>query len=337
MNDTDCNCSLPARQGTDDEVDKKPNFNPCPRWTCREFEDRLHRFKRLCDASFEGIVIHENGIYIESNQQFAEMFGYDIQEIQGLDGYNLFAPDSRQVAGEKITSGYEGVYQAIGLKKDGTEFPVEVRAKESYLNGRKVRIAVCRDMTLQKAMEREILEREKKYRELYEYAQIPLFRARLSDSKLLEYNRAMVNLLGGQVNQQNLQDDRATHYINPVQWSELLKRLKTETRVGRFEVEFLCRNGLQRWGEITATYYPEKGYLEGLIIDITAMKVLTPTEKRILTLLVQGKTNKQIARQMERSVRTIEDHRGHIMQKLGIENLVELGKYSQFMAWELEK
>lgn len=53
---------------------------------------------------------------------------------------------------------------------------------------------------------------------------------------------------------------------------------------------------------------------------------LTRTEKRILQLVLDGMSNKEIANLLHRSARTIEVHRAHIMHKLGADNLVDLVK-----------
>ena len=55
-------------------------------------------------------------------------------------------------------------------------------------------------------------------------------------------------------------------------------------------------------------------------------KVLTKTEMRVLRLILDGKSTKEIARLQCRSVRTIEFHRGSIMHKVGVDNLVDLVK-----------
>ncbi len=55
-------------------------------------------------------------------------------------------------------------------------------------------------------------------------------------------------------------------------------------------------------------------------------QVLTETEIRVLRLILDGKSTKEIARLRHRSVRTIEDQRGQIMHKLGVDNLVDLVK-----------
>jgi two-component system response regulator FixJ len=53
---------------------------------------------------------------------------------------------------------------------------------------------------------------------------------------------------------------------------------------------------------------------------------LTRAEKKILQLVIQGKSNKEISNLLHRSSRTIEVHRAHIMHKLGVDNLVDLVK-----------
>ncbi len=53
---------------------------------------------------------------------------------------------------------------------------------------------------------------------------------------------------------------------------------------------------------------------------------LTKMEKKIFTYIIEGKTNKQIAYQLNRSVRTVEMHRHNIMKKFDVHNVVDLVK-----------
>ena len=55
-------------------------------------------------------------------------------------------------------------------------------------------------------------------------------------------------------------------------------------------------------------------------------KPLTKTEKIILNMVLQGKANKEIARILHRSIRTVEVHRSHIMHKLDVHSVVDLVK-----------
>lgn len=51
---------------------------------------------------------------------------------------------------------------------------------------------------------------------------------------------------------------------------------------------------------------------------------LTPRERQVLTLVVAGLLNKQIAGELATSERTVKFHRAHIMEKMKAESLAEL-------------
>jgi len=53
---------------------------------------------------------------------------------------------------------------------------------------------------------------------------------------------------------------------------------------------------------------------------------LTETEIKVLKSIVNGMSNKEIAQLFHRSLRTIENHRAHIMKKLRVDSSVELVK-----------
>jgi len=58
---------------------------------------------------------------------------------------------------------------------------------------------------------------------------------------------------------------------------------------------------------------------------------LSKTETKVLSLILDGKSNKETAALLHRSVRTIEDHRSNIMQKLGVVSVVDLVKRATVM------
>lgn len=57
-------------------------------------------------------------------------------------------------------------------------------------------------------------------------------------------------------------------------------------------------------------------------------ETLSTREKQILKLYVEGMTNQQIADKLFISIRTVESHKNHIMQKLSVKSTVELVKYA---------
>lgn len=51
---------------------------------------------------------------------------------------------------------------------------------------------------------------------------------------------------------------------------------------------------------------------------------LTKREREILRMVIDGKSNKDIADSLDKSVRTIETHRFNIMKKLGVSNAIDM-------------
>ena len=56
--------------------------------------------------------------------------------------------------------------------------------------------------------------------------------------------------------------------------------------------------------------------------------VLSDREREVLQLLAEGKSTKQIASRLDVSVRTVDSHRQHIMDKLDLHSVAELTKYA---------
>ena len=56
------------------------------------------------------------------------------------------------------------------------------------------------------------------------------------------------------------------------------------------------------------------------------LAALTPRERQVLEALLEGKPNKLIARDLDVSVRTIEIHRGNLMQKMGAKSASHLAR-----------
>ncbi|MGH8241944.1 MAG: response regulator [Steroidobacteraceae bacterium] len=55
---------------------------------------------------------------------------------------------------------------------------------------------------------------------------------------------------------------------------------------------------------------------------------LTPREREVFHLVVEGKASKEISRVLGISIKTAENHRARLMEKLGVHNTAELVKYA---------
>lgn len=62
---------------------------------------------------------------------------------------------------------------------------------------------------------------------------------------------------------------------------------------------------------------------------LSRIVTLTEREQEIMTLVVQGYSNKEIAQRLHISFRTVEIHRSHILHKTGAHNLLDLVRIAQ--------
>lgn len=63
--------------------------------------------------------------------------------------------------------------------------------------------------------------------------------------------------------------------------------------------------------------------------NISQSEVLTTREKDVLTLIVQGYTNREIAEELNISQRTVEGHRANLTAKLNLHSRVDLLRYAR--------
>ncbi len=138
-------------------------------------EESEQRFKALHNASFGGIAIHDKGIILDCNQGLSQMTGFTFDELIGMDGLLLIAESKRDMVMNNIVNKFEKPYEAIGVRKNGEEYPIRLEAREIPYHGKMVRVVEFRDITKQKNAEMQILKakelaenNEKQFRQLFE-------------------------------------------------------------------------------------------------------------------------------------------------------------------------
>lgn len=71
------------------------------------------------------------------------------------------------------------------------------------------------------------------------------------------------------------------------------------------------------------------GYIQRIKVDdVLEKELLSKREVEILKLIAEGFGNKEISDRLFISIRTVESHKNHIMQKLGFRSVVEMVRYA---------
>jgi PAS domain S-box-containing protein len=275
----------------------------------RESEKRYHA---LADATFEAIFISQNGFCIDANQTAARMFGYRHEDLIGIFGTDVIAPESKEIVKRNMLSDYEAPYEVLAQKKDGSRFHVEIRGRMAKYKGRKVRITVVRDINERKIAEAAIQknhdELERKVAErTFELAKANQQLKGKADN-LKEANIALNVLLKKRENDKTELEERVLlnvkelvmPYLKRLKQSRLDDRQKTLANILESNLNGIISSFLHT---LSANYYS-----------------LTPKEIRVAGLVRDGHTTKEIAKLLISSTDTIDFHRKNIRKKLGIQN-----------------
>jgi len=132
--------------------------------TIKKAEENEAKFKQLSDLTFEGILIHDNGVVIDYNLACEKMFGYERDEIIGKNAITyLVVKKYHKIIAENIARKYTLPYEVEAIKKDGSIIPIEFEAKNIDLNNSTVRVTAIRDISLRKKAEQKL---QNKHQEL---------------------------------------------------------------------------------------------------------------------------------------------------------------------------
>ncbi len=144
-----------------------------------------------------------------------------------------------------------------------------IRGKDTSIIGA---LELTQDITSQKKAEQALIESEKSYRHLYESSMIGWWRTSIKEGIFLKANLAAVNALGFESESDLIGKYRSTDFYPAEERQQLLKMLKEDGQVDRYEAHLTLRDGLKRTVLLSARAYPEKGFVEGSVINITDHK-----------------------------------------------------------------
>jgi PAS domain S-box-containing protein len=132
-------------------------------------------------------------------------------------------------------------------------------------------LGIVVDITERKQMQETLRQSEEKYRNLFNNAEVGMFRTRLDGTKVLDFNEKYLEIYGLR-REEMLGRPAAAYWADPAKRGVLVEKLKGSGRVTDFECRMLTKNGDVKTCLTSVRLYPEQGIVEGSIIDITEWK-----------------------------------------------------------------
>ena len=123
------------------------------------------RFRELIENAGDAFFLHDiKGRIIDANDRACDSLGYTREELLALrmrDIEQKFGDLDISRIFEKIRVGSPVTRDGVHLRKDGSEFPVEVRLGKFHWHGHLLCIALARDITERMHLEQQLLQSQK--------------------------------------------------------------------------------------------------------------------------------------------------------------------------------
>lgn len=130
------------------------------------------KFRAILDNSFDAIGVHVNGIWDMCNPATLKLFGYQsIEELVGTPIINVIVPEEHERIGAFVRNRIKGLgaptsYITRGLRKDKTEFDLEMSLSDFEKENRINVLVILRDITERRTHEKEMTRLNNELREL---------------------------------------------------------------------------------------------------------------------------------------------------------------------------
>ncbi|MBN2891771.1 MAG: PAS domain S-box protein [Bacteroidales bacterium] len=251
------------------------------------------KYRTLFNSIGDPIFIHqlsENNFenFLEVNSAALAKYGYSEKEFEEKSINDLCICGVQQKDNnlkEIIEHGWSN-YETVHKDKNGNEFDVELNSSVVEIEGNKLILTLCKDISERKIAEKVLIENEQKFRKIYENTGLPIGMATLG-FEILSVNSAYCKMF--EYTGKELVGKHIKELTHPDSWSENVK-LQTLLNNGqidsyKLEKKFITKSGKILTGILSANLIFEEdnkpSYILANVIDVTDVR---KAEAEILSL-----------------------------------------------------
>jgi two-component system cell cycle sensor histidine kinase/response regulator CckA len=245
----------------------------------KELRENEAKLRAIFENSIDAIGVTKQGIILFVNQAYVSLFGYTSSaELVGTSIQKLVAPEEgdtvmdytgKRERKEKAPS----VYETRGLRKNGTEFDLDIHASTYQLDGVIYSVVILRDITERRRVEQQISESLQFTKAIISSSPIGIFTYRAS-GLCVSANESAAQMVGTTVNSLLSQN---FHEIESWKRSGLyavaMEALKTDRAVSS-KIHIITTFHADKWAYAVCTPFRSAGkpHLLLMLNDFTERK-----------------------------------------------------------------
>lgn len=246
------------------------------------------KFRNIFNNVSDTIIIQEvkeNGLpgnIIEVNETACKVWGYSREEFLKLNVLDINAADNydrNKNLGSKLNETGSITFAEKGMTKYGSSLDIEIVNHIITLNGKRVMLAVVRDITNRRQAELKIMESRQRYQALFVNMGNAFAHHRLimdehgnpADLEFLQVNDAYEKYFGHK--KEELLNKKYSEVFSKKSLDKMLKWVYKVATTGQSEtIEAFFSDITDRWYSVSA-YSPEKYHFAAIFTDIHERKV----------------------------------------------------------------
>ena len=269
------------------QVAKLPRAKDDPNQREGDILDTEARYRLIADNATDVIWLWDLAanryVYISPSVKRLRQFTSDEAMAQSLSDtvppkYHFLLTEELPRRIQAVASGDEKArfqtYEMDQWCKDGSLVATEVvttlisdtKGQVTHIQG------ITRDISDRKRAEEALKIAEETYRNIFVNAQIGLFRTDIATGIILDANDTIAHYMGYTDRMDLLSQSVPASYLDPHDRDMITSLLKEKDEVNNIEVPFKKRDGSTVWNRLSAKIIPDKGWIEGVLEDITERK-----------------------------------------------------------------
>jgi len=247
-------------------------------------QKRLERYTTAAEGANDGLWdldLRTGEVFISS--PWYTMLGFNAQEIKEEPGQweALLHPEDRDRATTALKDYIDNKVPKYDLEfrlrhKDGSYRWVHSRAEAIRgADGKALRVSGSHtDITDRKKGNQLLVQREQKFRHLFENSLVGMMRTDPHTGTLIEANAKALEMLGVTKDQAQSGSLSVYAYYHSIEErNALVQAIFKQGAVENYEIKLKRHNGKPFWASVSARYYEQEGLVESVIKDISDMKL----------------------------------------------------------------
>lgn len=222
-----------------------------------------------------------------------EALGYSRAELLASRLFDIdptMDPERWERYWDSSRPGQSRTLRTVHRRRDGTEYPIEIRSHELELDGEHLSASYSVDLTVSEQTRAALVATESRLQRLLEHLPDLVFRLRLGPRSTLEFVSPSSKVLLGYWPSELVGDERAIERIVHADDREQFLRLhELPPRTGR-KLRFQARDGQQVWMELRVAPVEtgDGAVIEGVARDVTQSHHAELQSRRLLAAIEQA-------------------------------------------------